>query len=302
MIGKRKSYSFGDIIFYVLVYMFFIAFAFLCTFPIYYIFINSISSNDLVSKGQVMFIPREVHLGNYIEVLKLPGIGKATLVSVLRTVVGSALTLLSVSFLGYLFSKKNMWHKKFWYRFVIITMYFTAGLIPGYLNIQMLGLLDSFWVYVIPGIVPVFHMVLIKTFIEQIPAALEESAQIDGAGYLVRYIKIILPLSTSILATITVFTAVGQWNAFMDTVLYITDKDLYTLQFMLYRYLQNSLEIAKAIQNGSGLVNEDSLQRTMTPTSVQLTITVIVTTPVLMIYPFMQRYFVKGIMIGAVKG
>jgi ABC-type glycerol-3-phosphate transport system permease component len=109
-------------------------------------------------------------------------------------------------------------------------------------------------------------------------------------------------LSTSILATITVFTAVGQWNAFMDTVLYITDKDLYTLQFMLYRYLQNSLEIAKAIQNGSGLVNEDSLQRTMTPTSVQLTITVIVTTPVLMIYPFMQRYFVKGIMIGAVKG
>ena len=297
---NRKS-DLGDTVFQVCNYTIFTLFMILCIFPFYYIIINTISANNLVDQGKILFWPQGIHFNNYIEILKIPRIGTAALVSVARTALGTLMAVLACSYLGYIFTKKNMWMYKFWYRLLVLTMYFGAGLIPGYLNIRSLGLLDTFWVYVIPGMLPVYSMILIKTYIEQIPAALEESAQIDGAGYLRRYVSIILPLCIPILATIAVFVAVGQWNSFMDTVLFISDYRLYTLQFLLYQYFQQADSVAKLVKSGIDISTLD-IKRMITPTSVRLTITVVITIPIFLVYPFMQKYFVKGIMIGAIKG
>ena len=207
--------------------------------------------------------------------------------------------MLGASYMAFCFTKQKMWAKKFWYRFVVVTMYFSAGMIPVYLNIKMLGLLDTFWVYIIPGMFPVYNMILVKTFMESIPPSLEESAEIDGAGFLTRYFRIALPLSLPIIATVALFSMVGQWNSFMDTLLYIRDYNLYTLQYILYEYLNESESLAQMAQEGMDMSNA---AQNMTPTSMRLTITVIVTLPIMLVYPFMQRYFVEGIMIGAVKG
>lgn len=298
---RSKISSLGDRAFQVCNYTIFTLFMILCIFPFYYIIINTISANNLVDRGQILFWPKGIHFNNYIEILKIPRIGMAALVSVARTVLGTLTAVLGCSFLGYIFTKKNMWGYKFWYRLLVLTMYFGAGLIPGYLNIRALGLLDSFWVYIIPGMLPVYSMILIKTYIEQIPSALEESAQIDGAGYLRRYFSIIMPLCIPILATIAVFVAVGQWNSFMDTVLFISDYRLYTLQFLLYQYFQQADSVAKLVKSGID-VSTLNIERIITPTSVRLTITVVITIPIFLVYPFMQKYFVKGIMIGAIKG
>lgn len=271
----------------------------LCIFPFYYIFINTISANNLVDRGKVLFLPIDIHFSNYIEIIKLPRIGQATWITVARTLLGTALCVLSSSYLGYLFTKENMWMRKFWYRFVIITMYFSAGLIPGYLNIKALGLYNSFWVYIIPGLFPVFHMILVKTYIEQIPSSLEESAQIDGAGFFVRFFFIVMPLCIPILATIAVYNAVDNWNSFMDTVLYVSNSKLYTLQFLLYQYLNEADAVARLVASGTDV---SKIKNLITPTSVRLTMTIIITVPILLVYPFLQRFFIKGLMLGAVKG
>lgn len=294
-----KRISINDRIFHASNYVVFIMLTFAFAFPFYYIIINTISANNLVDLGRVLFWPKKIHFSNYTEIFKLSGLGLAAFISIARTAVGTLLSVLGASYLGYLFSKNEMQYHKFLYRLVIITMYFSAGLIPGYLNIKALGLLNTFWVYVIPGMFPVFNMILVKTYMEQIPPALEESAAIDGASILRRYFFIMLPMSIPILATISVFTAVDQWSAFMDTVLYISDSKLHTLQYILYRFFQQVSSIVSRIQAGEELID---IEKSITPSAVRLTITVIVTLPMMLVYPFMQKYFLKGIMIGAVKG
>ena len=248
-----------------------------------------------------MFYPIGVHFSNYVQVLKIAGLAQATLISVARTVLGTGLTVFASAFVGYLVTKEKMWHRKFWYRFIIATMYFNAGIIPWYILMMNLHLTNNFLAYIIPGIVSPFNIILVKTYVESIPAALEESAQIDSAGYWTRFTRIVLPLCTPILATVTVFSAVGQWNSFQDTLFLMTDRNLYTLQFLLYRYINESNALATILKNTNGAVNVN-LSLVQTPTSVRMTVTMIVVAPILLVYPFFQRYFVGGIMIGAVKG
>jgi putative aldouronate transport system permease protein len=236
-----------------------------------------------------------------MEVFKLPGLGMATLVSVGRTVIGTLLTVAASGFLGYLFSKNTMWCRKFWYRFLIVTMYFNAGLIPWFLTMRNLGLFNNFLAYIIPGIVAPFNIILVKTFIESTPIALQESAQIDGAGYFTIFRKIVMPLITPILATIAIFTAIGQWNSFQDTLFLVTDSKLFTLQFILYQYLNNATSMATLMKAGQGGLSAD-LANMQTATSIRTTVSMIVVIPILLVYPFFQRFFVKGILIGAVKG
>lgn len=296
--ARRQKMTAADILLYIL----FGVFAFLCTFPFYYIFIITISNNDLVNRGMISLVPRGIHFGNYVEVMKLKGLGQAAFMSVARTVLGTALTLIGTMFLGYAMSRPEYWKRKFWYRFVVVTMYFNAGMIPWFINMKNLGLINNFAAYVIPGIVSPFYMILYKTYIESIPASLEESAQLDGAGYLTRFFRIIFPLSKPMLATIAIFTAVGQWNAFNDTLMLVSDSRLYTLQFILYRYMSEAETLAAAIRsNPAALANMD-MSNMLTATSIRMTITMVVVFPVMCIYPFFQKYFVKGIMIGAVKG
>lgn len=300
---KKKKQKASDIVFNIVNYTFFGLFALICMYPFYYVIINSISDNSRVLVGAIKFLPQGIHFQNYIDSLQLPGMGRAAFNSVARTVVGTLFMLTGTSILGYAMSRPEYWHRKFWYRFMICTMYFGAGLIPGYMNIKRLGLMDTFWVYVVGSFISPYNMVLMKTYVENgIPQSLEEAAIMDGAGYAKRFLKIILPLSKPIISTVAIFEAVGQWNSYMDTILYTIGDDLQTLQSKLYLFLNRASMLASMMKN----VSDSSLLRQMAqqanPTSVRHTVTVITLLPVLLIYPFFQRYFTKGIMMGAVKG
>jgi putative aldouronate transport system permease protein len=276
-------------------------FTLLCIFPFYYLFINTISDNSLSSKGLILFYPEGIHFHNYVQVFQIQGIQLAVLVSVSRTVLGTFLTVAASAFLGYIFSRNEMWGRKFWYRYLILTMYFNAGVIPWFITMKSLGLMNNFLAYIIPGIVAAFNIILVKTFIESTPAALQEAAQIDGAGYFTIFYKIIMPLITPILATLSIFTAVGQWNSFTDTLLLINDSRLFTLQFLLYRYLNEANSLAAMMQSATMGTKVD-ISQMPTAMTLQTTVTMIVVAPILLVYPYFQRFIVKGIMIGAVKG
>ncbi|MCL2377959.1 MAG: carbohydrate ABC transporter permease [Defluviitaleaceae bacterium] len=296
----------GNVIFSAFNYLVLITITVLCVYPFYYVFINSISANELSAGGQIMFFPREVHFTNYIQVMRLPGLARAAFVSVSRTVLGTIFPVLTAAFMGYLFTK-NMWGRKFWYRFVIASMYLSAGLIPYFMVMIRLGFMNNFWVYIVPSMVQPFSILLVKTFIESTPPSLQESAEIDGAGPIRIFFFIVMPLIKPILATIAIFAAVGQWNAFMDTVIFVTDSDLWTLQYVLHRYLNAAGALAQLLRGAAAAgVNVDvgaiMAANPQTPTSVRMTITMVVTLPILFVYPFFQKYFVKGMMIGAVKG
>ena len=297
----KKRLSREDRIFHIINYTVFFLLALICIYPFYYLVINTISRNDYVDLGLVMYAPVGIHIQNYINIFKLSNVANSIFISVARTVLGTFIPLIFTTILGYLFTKEHMRHRKFLYRFTIITMYFSAGMIPVYMNIRMLGLLNNFWVYIIPGLIKVYNVVLVKTFIESLPAALEESAQIDGAGYFRRFVHIVFPLSTPILATIALFNAVGAWNSYMDTLLYITDSRLYTMQFQLYEYLNQAAALAKSLNNLTDLSMLDAATKIST-TAVRNTMTVITIIPIICVYPFIQRYYVQGVMIGAVKG
>jgi putative aldouronate transport system permease protein len=298
--GKIRL-SRGDVVFNIMNYLFFGLFTVICVLPFYYLFINTISDNDLTKRGLITLLPRGIHLNNYVQVFKLRGLGHAALVSVARTLIGSALTVAGSAFVGYLVTKKEMWGRQFWYRFIIVTMYFSAGLVPWYMNMVFLHLPNNFLAYILPGIVAPFNVILVKTYVESLPASMEESAQIDGAGTLLIFTKIIWPLIVPILATIAVFSAVGNWNSFTDTLFLMTDERYFTLQFVLYRYLNEANYLASIMRSGT-TVNVADVSQALTPRTIQMTISMVVVFPILLIYPFLQRFFVKGIMIGAVKG
>lgn len=299
--SSLQEKGFASRLFDVINYLVFGIFTLMCVYPFYYIFINTISDNTLTARGQVMFYPIGVHFSNYAQVLKIAGLADATLVSLARTVLGTGLTVFASAFVGYIVTKEKLWHRKLCYRFIVATMYFNAGIIPWFILMMNMGLTNNFLAYIVPGIVSPFNIILVKTYIESIPPALEESAQIDSAGYWVRFTRIVLPLCMPILATVTVFSAVGQWNSFQDTLFLMTDRKLYTLQFLLYRYINESNALATILKNSNGAMNMN-LSLVQTPTSVRMTVTMIVVAPILLVYPFFQRYFVGGIMIGAVKG
>ncbi len=294
--------SAGDKAFMVCNYLIFALFALICAYPFYYLIINSISANDLSAAGKINFWPQGIQFQNYIDVLKLSGLGTALFISIARTVLGTVCTVMASAFLGFMFTQENMWHRKFWYRFLVITMYFNAGLIPMYMTMRSLHLTNTFWVYIIPAIVQPFNIIMVKTYVESIPASLQEAAQIDGAGILTIFWKIILPTSKPILATIAIWAAVGQWNSFQDTLIYITDQSLYSLQYLLYTYLNQASSLATLVKNTGNVSAVANLATQQTPTSIRMTISVIVVLPILFIYPMFQKSFVKGIMIGSVKG
>jgi multiple sugar transport system permease protein/putative aldouronate transport system permease protein len=291
----------GDRVFSIVNYLIFGILTFLCAYPFYYLIINSISANDLSAAGAINIIPEGIHFQNYVDVFKLNGIPMAALVSVGRTVIGTVCTVLASAFMGFMFTQPHLWHRKLWYRLVVITMYFNAGLIPMFMTMKTLGLTNTFWVYIIPAIVQPFNIIMVKTYIESLPPSLQEAAEMDGAGVLTRFFKVVLPVCTPILATIAIWSAVGQWNSFQDTLIYITDQKLYSLQYLLYTYLNQASSLAALVKTG-GTSAVASVATMQTPTSIRMTVSVIVVLPILFIYPAFQKHFVKGIMIGSVKG
>jgi putative aldouronate transport system permease protein len=294
----RYRQTTGDVIFKVVNYTVFTIFTLICIFPFYYLFINTISDNDLVGKNMITLIPHGIHFSNYIALKDVNDFGNAVLVTVSRTILGTALMVITSAFAGYLSSKRKMWKRSLWYRALVITMYFNAGMVPWYLNMLGLGLTDNYWGYIIPGMVQPYNIILVKTYIESIPASLEESATIDGASAVKTFTRIILPLSKPILATIAVFGAVGNWNSLQDSLILMSNSpQLYTMQHRLWIYLNSSSNLAAAMQSG-GAVSSGMLNSKV----IKYTISMVTIIPIMLVYPFMQRYFEEGIMLGAVKG
>lgn len=298
---KKIKHSMSDRLLDIINYTVFSLFAFVCVYPFYYIFINTISNNKISEKGGVVWIPKGIHFQNYIDAFKIPGLGQAAFISVSRTVLGTFLIVMVAVFLGYMFTRENMFKRRFWYRFVVVTMYFNAGIIPWYLTMMNLKLTNNFLGYILPTMISPFYIILTKTYIESTPKEIQEAADCDGAGVLQIFFKIMLPICKPILATIAIFSAVGHWNAFQDTLLLMTQEKYYTMQFILYRYLQSSQSLS-AIINATAGGADAIMANAQTQTSIRMTVTIIVALPIMMIYPFFQRFFVKGIMIGAVKG
>lgn len=300
--NRRIHRSPGDVCFDLINVLLLTVFTLICVFPFYYLFINTISDNALSARGLITLFPKGVHFENYIQIFKISGILTAAIVSLARTVIGTTLSVFASAFLGYLLTKQNMIGHKLVYRFIVVTMYFNAGVIPWYINMMNLHLLNNFLVYILPTIVAPYSIILVKTYVESIPSALEDAAQMDGAGYMARFAWVILPVCLPILATITIFSAVGQWNSFQDTLFLISDKRLYTLQFLLYRYMNEAEALATIIKTAESSELLANMTITQTPTSIKMTVSMIVVLPILLVYPYFQKYFVKGIMIGAVKG
>lgn len=300
---KKSKTSMSRKIFLLCNYLLMLLITFICIYPFWYIIIYSFSEPGLVDVNPPVFLPRGFSFSNYWDIFELQGFFHALLISVLRTVLGTAGAVLSCSFLGYLFTKNEMPARKWVYRFLILTMYVNGGMISTFIVIKSYGLLNNFWVYILPMLISAYNIVLIKTYVEQLPQSLEESARLDGAGYVRVFTAIILPLSKPIIATVAVFVAVGQWNSWFDNHIYTRGTEsLTTLQYLLYNYLNEAQRLAEQIKNSVNSGGISQMVSTISSKGVRMTITVLASLPIFLVYPFMQKYFVKGIMVGAVKG
>ncbi|WP_309122772.1 carbohydrate ABC transporter permease [Paenibacillus sp.] len=293
--GQRKSMS--DTMFDVVVY----AVAMIVTIATLYPFLNvlAISLNDSVDsvRGGITIFPREFTLENYKVIFTYEGLLQGFKISGLRTIVGTVLGLASASMLAFTLSRPDFQGRRFVSVFLALTMYVSGGLIPGYILMRDLGLINTFAVYVLPGLVSAFNVFVIRSFIDGLPYALQESAKLDGANDFTIYWRVILPLTKPALATIALFLAVGQWNMWFDTYLYNSSNEaLTTLQYELMKVLQSTTQGSDyRDQNMSQVMSQVS------PESVKMAITMVVTLPILLVYPFLQKYFVGGMTLGSVK-
>ncbi|MBD3922306.1 carbohydrate ABC transporter permease [Paenibacillus sp. PR3] len=298
-ISKRSSLSLPDRLFDIAVYVV-IALVAICTL---YPFLNvlAISLNDSIDtvKGGITVFPRQFTFDNYSLIFSFDGLLTGLKISILRTLVGTLLGLISASMLAYVLSRTDFQARKFLSTYLALTMYVSGGLIPFYILMRDMHLIGTFAIYVLPGVVSAFNVFVMRSFIDGLPGALQESAKIDGANDFMIYWRIILPLTTPALATIALFLAVGQWNSWFDTYLYNGSKpNLTTLQFELMKVLQSTQIGSDGNVNGQ---NMNQLMNRISPESVKMAITIIVTVPILVVYPFLQRYFVSGMTLGAVK-
>lgn len=293
---RRRKRSTKDIIFDTIIAIFLIVFVIVTLYPI----INTlaISFNDGIDsvRGGIYLWPRIFTLQNYRTVFANENLGQAAIISVARTVIGTVLSVFLTAMLAYVLSRKEFIYKKQLSFIYVLTMYLSGGMIPTYILMKELHLLNNFWVYIIPGLISAFNMIVIRTFINGIPYSLIESAKIDGAGDFRIFIQIILPLCKPVLATVALFVAVGQWNSWFDAMLYCSaDSSLTTLQYELMKLLSSTTTqgaSAEVMKNAGNIV---------TPTSIRAAITIVTAVPIVCLYPFLQRYFVSGLTIGGVK-
>ena len=259
------------------------------------------SLNDPIDtvKGGIHIFPRVFTISNYTGLFEggsnLP---VAFRTSVLRTLIGTVSGLLCCAMFAFALSRADFMFRRSFTVILVITMYVGGGLIPEYLLIRNLKLINSFWVYIIPGLINAFNVIVIRAFMDTLPFSLQESAKMDGANDITIFFKIILPLCKPVLATIALFIAVGQWNSWFDTYLYARSRpELSTLQFELMKILDS----AQAVGSATDIYSEGLRSAKRNPEAIKMAITVIATVPILIVYPFLQKYFVSGITLGAVK-
>lgn len=287
---KRKNEKVLDYILFIV----FIGIIILTVYP--FLNVLAISLNDPMDtmRNINFIIPRKFTVSNYVYVFEENNLIKPFMMSVIRTVAGTLIGVLSTAMVAYVLSRKDFYFNKLFTVLFIITMYVSGGLVPEYLLLtRTLHLGNNFLVYILPGMIWVYNIILMRSFIEGLPIALQEAAKIDGANDFVIWYRVVLPLCTPVIATVALYVAVGQWNSFMDTYLYA--RELPTLQYVLYEIMQ------KATVKIDPHAAAQQAQSAVTPLSVRMAITVIATVPILIVYPFLQKYFVGGMTVGAVK-
>ena len=286
----------GDMIFDTINTIFMVIFTIIILYPL--LNMVAVSFNDGLDalKGGIYLWPRIFTTKNYSTVLSMKNMGNAVRTSVMRTVIGTLSATFVTALLAYILSRKDFLFKKSLSLLYVVTMYVNGGLIPVFLVYKSLGLTNNFLVYVLPGMVPAFSMLVLRTYMNGLPDSLAESAMIDGAGHFTIFFRIILPLCMPVIATVALFTAVGQWNSWFDVMIYNRMSDnLTTLQYELMKLLSsvtNQKSNSEVMKNATG---------TVTPTSVRAAATVVTSLRIIILYPFLQRYFVAGLTIGGVK-
>lgn len=295
--GKKVKSTTEDKIFTVINTIIMVLFVIITLYPVLNTLAVAFNDGTDSLRGGIHIWPRVWTLKNFTTVLHKENLLTGAKISVARTVIGTALSVFLNAVLAFIISRKEFVFRRSLSLFWVITMYVNGGLIPVFLLYKALGLTNSFWVYVIPGAVSCFNMLVIRTYINNsIPNSLVESAQIDGAGYTTIFLKIISPLCKPVYATVALFAAVGQWNSWFDAMLYNRMSDKYTtLQYELMKLLSsvtNQGTSAEAMKNAAGAV---------TPTSVRAAATILTMLPIICLYPFLQRYFVAGLTLGGVK-
>ena len=290
----------GYLIFQIIVSLLLILFAFMCIYPFWYIIIYALSDPAQVGYG-VTLLPRGFSLRHFQMVLEMPEVYQAFFISASRAFVGTVITLFFSSMFAFVLTKQILPYRLVIYRVMVISMYLSAGLIPWFLTMNFYRLNNTFFLYVIPSAVGAFYVILIKTFMESLPEALEEAAMLDGANYFQIFIMIILPVCKPILATVAVFSAVGQWNSWTDNFFLVSDSRLFTLQYMLYNLLNQAEAIAAQLRSGRIGSSMREFIQIISPMSIRMATTVVTILPILFVYPLLQRYFVKGLILGAIK-
>ncbi len=277
-----------------------IVICFVTIYPFYWVAVYSISDGKAVVANPINFLPIKPTLMNYKAVFANKAIMNAFFISVGRTVIGAISHLMVVGLAAYALSKKDLVFRKGFLIFFVITMYFSGGLLPFYVLIVKLNLDNKFLVYILPMLFNGFNMLILKVFFEQLPASLEESAKLDGAGDLTIFTRLVVPLSSPVIATILLFIGVDHWNAWFDAFLFVTKTTLYPLQTLLHKIILESQTstMFDIMKQSFG----NTATKSVTGEAVKMTTVMVATVPILVVYPFLQKYFTKGIMIGAVKG
>lgn len=290
--GERKL-SVGQLILAAIMLLFVL----ICTLPFINVIAVSLSSKSAIMRGAVAFLPVEFTLKAYEAIVEDVSMFRSLFFTVKITVIYTALAMIMTVLYAFPLTMKRLKGRKFFMLFIVFTMYFSGGTIPIYLNVKELGLLDTQWALILPGLLSTFNVIILKNFFQSLPYELNEAAYIDGANDFQIMWKIYLPLSFSSLATLGLFYAVGKWNSFQDALYYISSRDLQPLQLKLYNLIKGGQAIEVAVQEG----NASDLGSAISE-SIESACIIFATVPILVVYPFVQRYFVQGVTLGAVKG
>lgn len=269
-------------------------------YPFWNVVVLAFNDSTDSLRGGVYLWPRRPTLQNFRTVLAIDQLGRATLNTVIRTVAGVSLSVISTTMLAYVLTHREYVLRKLIQRLFVVTMYVSGGLIPTYFVIRGLGLRNNFLVYLLPTLVNAYYLLIVKSYMDTLPRSLLESARIDGAGEFRVYRTIVFPISLPVVATAALFVAVDQWNAWFDTFIYVSRVQLTTLQFELMKVVSRStVQVQNIDEIRDRLGSPGALS---TPESIRMAITTVVTLPIICVYPFLQRFFVKGITLGALKG
>lgn len=291
--------SFGDKVIDAIIVFFMCIVVIAMLYPLWNTLVISFNDARDSIKGGIYLWPRKYTLYNYQSLFKTDKIFRAFLISVARTVLTTILNVFFSGLLAYVLSRKEFVLRRFLTVFMVMTMYINAGLIPQYFLYRSLGLINTFWVYILPSLVGAFNVIVIRTYINSLPASLVESAKIDGAGELRIYFRIIIPMCLPVLATVALWVAVGSWNSWFDSFIFAPKQELSTLQYEMMKIIASSMQMG--VKQPDYLAEQSQQSRNMvTPNSLRAAMTMVATVPILVVYPFLQKYFVT-VNIGSVK-